>query len=192
MYSFLLKILTPFIKLVGKVHMPFSRKRVTGKDYFAIRDKIEVGTVFLTSIRGELSNLFNPCVIKHAGIYVGRVKDVPTVAEATGKGVVYTDLVTFLTTKDYIVGTAPLFLTEDDKEQVVDQSEIRLNVPYDYLFKDKNKAFYCFELVADIFQTIKPSVILNTTEIKEGFKIYDHSAFLDDKRFIKLFELGAK
>ena len=113
----LLKFLTPLVRWTGNIYMPFSRKKITGKHYYIWRDEIEVGTVLLTKTRGEFSNIINPTSIKHAAIDVGRITDseICYVLEALGKGVVLTDLVTFLTKKDIVVGCKPKFIR--DKEE---------------------------------------------------------------------------
>jgi len=109
-YRFILTCLKPFVIWFGSLYAPFTRKKVTGKHYYLLRDEIEVGTVLLTVTEGEFSNLINPEKLKHAGTYVGNIlgTGVRYVIEAVGKGVVLTDLVTFLTTKDLVVGCKPL------------------------------------------------------------------------------------
>lgn len=189
-YQLILKAVTPLIITIGKIYAPYSKKKVTGKEYFIWRDFIEVGTVLLTKTEGELSNLINPVSkdIKHGGLYIGYIDGIPTVAEAVGKGVVFTDLVTFLTTKDRVIGLKPDFLTQDDKAFIPVEADKREGLVYDYLFTSGNSAFYCFELIVDIFKSIKPNVILNTVEIVKDYHIYDESTFLEDDRFFKLFD----
>lgn len=189
-YNKLLKFLRPFVKWVGNLYWPFTRKKVTGWHYFKYRDLIEIGTVFLTKTNGEFTNYINPASkdIKHSGIYIGKIEGIPTVIEAVGKGVVLTDLVSFLTSKDRVIGLNPNFLDYDDKKYLPLEALKFKGLPYDYLFKSGNKAFYCFELVVNIFKSTVPSAILKTEEIVKGYLIYDESTFLEDDRFKIIFD----
>lgn len=192
MYNFILNLVTPFIKLVGKLYAPFSRKKISGKHYYEWRDNITIGTVLLTKTRGELSNLINPTKLKHAGIYVGEINydGICYVAEATGKGVVLTDLVTFLTTKDIVVGCAPTFIRPDGMfEKTLQNITLRfVGTPYDYLFSKGDKALYCFELAATSLKSVYPELQLKCKEIIKGKRIYDGNTFLDDDFFTIKFD----
>lgn len=186
----LLSFLTPVVKFIGKLHAPFARKRVTGKHYYLLRDRIEVGTVLLTKTNGELSNLINPEKIKHAGIFIGRIDetDIRYVLESTGKGVVVTDLVTFLTTKDLVVGCRPWFLTDEDRVKIPIIAKNMVGIPYDYLFAKGPKAMYCFEAVAHLFKIVCPDVELKCRKLFRGKEIYSYETFLKDKcRFSTVF-----
>lgn len=189
-YSWLLKLLKPFVVWCGKIHVPFTRKRVTGKHYYMLRDKISMGTVLLTTTRGEFSNIINPEKIKHAGIYVGEIDrdGIKYVLEAVGRGVVKTDLVTYLTTKDLVIGCEPKFLTNDDKVQIPVEALRIIGIPYDYLFEKGGKAFYCFEAVAHIFKMLHPEIQLKCKEVVRGKKIFSYETYLNDKeRFSVVF-----
>lgn len=191
-YDILLSILTPFIMWWGKLHWPFTHKKITGKFYYQWRDSIEVGTVFLTKTNGELSNLINPTEIKHAGIYVGNLGhgNIYYVLEAVGRGVVLTDLVTFLTTKDIVIGCKPKFIRnketfEKDLQNFADKV---LGLPYDYLFNKDGKAFYCFELAAMALKSVYSELQLKCKEIVKGKRIFDENTFLDDDFFQIIFD----
>ena len=187
-YQWVLTTLKPFVEWWGKLHVPFTHKRVTGKHYYLLRDKIEVGTVLLTTTRGEFSNLINPERIKHAGIYIGDSDGdgIRYVVEAVGKGVVKTDLVTFLTTKDLAIGCRPNFLTNEDKVQIPVEAHRILGIPYDYLFAKDSTAMYCFEAVAHIFKMVRPELKLKCKEVVKGKDIFSYETYLNDK---ELFEV---
>ena len=186
-YDFLLTVLGPFIRWWGKLHFPFTHKKITGQDYYNWRDEIAVGTVLLTKTNGEFSNLINPIPLKHAGIYVGRVKEdnICYVAEAVGQGVVLTDLVTFLTTKDVVVLCHPKFIrnTEDFNAKLQTSVLKFVGLPYDYLFQKSGKAFYCFELAAACLKNVYSELQLNCKEIIKGKRIFDANTFLDTNFF---------
>jgi len=192
-YSVVLLILTPFIKYIGKLHFPFTRKKITGKFYFKNRDKISIGCILLTKIEGELSNIINPAKIPHAGTYVGDIFNdgIRYVAEAVGKGVVLTDLVTFLTTKDVVVCCQPIFIRSDKKAFEINVQQFALDsqgIPYDYGFGFGADAFYCFEFSAFSLKRPYPELQLKCKEIIKGKKIYDHNTFLDEKFFKIVFD----
>lgn len=189
-YDFILKLLRPFVKWWGGLHFPFTRKKVTGIHYYKYRDLIKTGTVLLTKTEGELSNYINPVSkeIKHGGLYIGSIKGIPTVIEAVGKGVVFTDLVSFLTSKDRVIALKPDFITDNDRVMIRQEAEKRKGLPYDYLFRSGNKKFYCFELIVDIFKSVRSNAILKYEEIVKGYKIYDEGTFLNDERFFILFD----
>lgn len=187
-YQWVLNLLKPFVKWWGKLHLPFTKKKITGKHYYLWRDDINVGDVLLTSTYGELSNLINPADIKHAGIYIGYIDGIPTVAEALGKGITFTDLVTFLTTKDVVVNCRANFLERSRAADISIEGYKRLGVEYDYVFSSGNKKLYCFELAVDIFKSMYPNVILKSVEVIKGFKIYDHTTFLDPSHFTVIFD----
>ena len=189
-YNYILKKLKPFIIWTGKIHMPFSRKKFTGKHYYKIRDKIEPGTVLLTTTHGELSNLINPVSVKHGAVYIGKTTDdICYVTEAVGSGIVKTDLVTFLTTKDVVIGLKPNFLTETDKTLLPGEAVKFIGIPYDYLFEKGKKALYCFENIVSVFKALRPELNYKKNEIVKGKAVYDSSTFLSDKElFTVLFD----
>jgi len=189
-YKFILRKTTPFIKWVGKIHSPWSRKLINGKFYYTIREKVEPGTVLLTTTYGELSNLINPVSVKHGAIYIGKTTDdICYVTEAVGSGVVKTDLVTFLTTKDVVIVLKPNFLTETDKTLLTGEAVKFLGVPYDYLFEHGKKALYCFENIVSVFKALRPELNYKKNEIVKGKAVYDSSTFLSDKElFTVLFD----
>lgn len=142
-----LKLIYPFVEFISKTHLPFTRKKINGKHFYEWEKILEPGDVFLTTTRGELSNLINPAEWKHGAVYYGKVEGIHQVYEATGKGVYKKDLVSFLTSKDYVkifrhrgmVKPCPL-------AKFLDSIEGR---PYDRVFSTENQSFYCFEIIAE-------------------------------------------
>lgn len=192
MYNFILKTLKPFIIFWGKLHYPFTHKKITGKHYYAWRNKISIGTVLLTKTKGEFSNLINPLEIKHGAIYVGKIlgDDICYVAESTGRGVVLTDLVSFLTSKDIVIGVEPKFIRNKEifEVELKDAALKFQGVPYDYMFQHGEKAFYCFEFVATCFKSVYSEIQFKCKEIVKGKRIYDANTFLDKDFFNVVFD----
>jgi uncharacterized protein YycO len=160
------------------MRFPFSKKRITGKEYYEIRDNIDPGAVLLTSTCGELSNFINPSEWKHGGLYIGGDK-VKWVIEATGKGVIVTDLVTFMLQKDKIAVYEPSGFTKDQKLQVAEESKKHIGQEYDYAFKVNNDKYYCFEFIAVMFEEYSSLKELNKYEFLD-YDIYDSRTFSED------------
>lgn len=187
-YDILLTLLKPLIFIMGKIGLP--HRKITGKHYFKYRDSIEIGTVLLTRTDWELSNLTNPCELKHAAIYVGNIfgDEIKYVFEETGEGAILTDLVTFMLGKDIVVGCS-----FKHRKEIL-QAELQKTVlrfkgtPYDYLFDRGVKSMYCFELAAMCLQDIFPSLKLKVREILKGKQIFDHNTFLDSEFFEIVFD----
>lgn len=148
----LLSLSRPILEWVGKLHFPFTHKKVTGKHYYDIYPKLKPGMIFLTRIRGEATNYLIPSFYTHAAIYYGEdERGVEVVLEAVGAGVVKKDLISFLTSKDYIVAIEPA--TDRGQSAMVtarDEALKQVGLPYDYQFEyspSHQEAFYCSELV---------------------------------------------
>lgn len=185
-YDFLLTILTPIIKFIGLFGLP--PRKITGVTYYQQRDNIEVGTVLLTKTYYELSNLINPTELKHGGIFIGDFWGIPTVLEATTKGVKVTNLVSFLYDKDELVICKPKFLREGFYHIAQKSARQYFNLPYDYLFNKDAKAFYCFELIGKVFNDAYPELRFKCREIVKGKRIFDHNSFLDNDFFDVVFD----
>lgn len=119
--------------------------------------------------------------------------DVCYVLESTGRGVIATNLVKFMTTKDVFKAFTPNFYSsEDDKKRIMglaaDAAVEELGLPYDYGFSNGDDSIYCFELPADAY--IKTTgVILDQKEFL-GHKFYLADTFTaDHKNWTKIIDL---
>ena len=142
----LLKIIARCSKFIAIWNVPYLNKIITSKDYRAIQELLVPGQTILSAKFGELSNLFIPGDFGHAAI----VKDNCTIIEATTIGVIETDLIDFVMTKDRIVLLKPKFANEIEMAQAVIMAQTQLGKPYDYSleFSESNtEQFYCSELV---------------------------------------------
>jgi hypothetical protein len=171
--------LQPFIQWIGKLRVPYSRKRITGKEYYQLRDEIKPGCVLLTSTCGELSNIINPSEYKHGAIYIGSLYnnppkkgDIKYVIHSTSKGVEITDLVSFMLTKDKIRVLEPQ-LEPEFMENMIEAARTYVGKPYDYHWKLNNDAYYCFEF---------PMIALDTHKVL-GYHAFTSDTFLLDARF---------
>tara|TARA_R110001599_G_scaffold203550_1_gene400693 strand:+ start:14 stop:604 length:591 start_codon:yes stop_codon:yes gene_type:complete len=179
-YDFLLTVLRPLVKVLGKIGLP-SRK-ITGLDYYQLISDIKIGDVLLTKTNYEMTNLVNPTDIKHAAIYIGKINESPVhyVAEMLGAGCTFTDLVTFLKNKDVLVQARPSFVRHRGNFEYGIQlaASTFKGRPYDYLFNLDGKAFYCFELCVACFKNVYSELQLKSREVVKGKRIYDENTFL--------------
>ena len=147
MRNFLFKILYPVLKLIGKIHMPFSHKLITGENYLTLKRMVKPGGIFLTRTRGELTNVLIPGFWKHAALVI----DSEYVIEAIGKGVTVKTLAAFLLSKDFVVYLEPKFTDKNGMESAAKKALAWLDLPYDYEFSEGDSAFYCGELAIDAY-----------------------------------------
>jgi uncharacterized protein YycO len=153
--AWLLNTVHPIVRWWGRLHFPFTHKMVTGTDYYAGWPSFRPGTIFLTRTRGEFSAALIPGFWTHGAIYTPdpAQKIDELVTEAVGVGVRREDLITFMTTKDYLVALEPKFLGAN-KDAIMARAAAlateQIGKPYDYDFEfqiSDQKAFYCSELV---------------------------------------------
>jgi len=105
--------------------------------------------------------------------------DVNYVLEAVGQGVIPTDLVSFLTSKDLAVGKKPTFCSSEIAMDASRLAVYDLGKDYDYSFSYRNDTKYCFELCADAYENMVKGKKLKRVEYKIfGFKV--HGVFLSE------------
>jgi hypothetical protein len=141
-------ILRPFLVWASGKHLLFTHKAVTGKDYYRLYKTLKPGTVFVTRTRGELTSLIIPGYWNHAAIYApnpGATID-EIVIEAEGPGVIETDLVSFLTSKDEVMVLEPN-IPPDVMWRAAQIARSKVGAEYDFMMGSGDKAFYCSRLV---------------------------------------------
>jgi len=182
-YDILFTLLTPLIYLVGLIDLP--HRKITGAHYFKYRDSINVGDIILTKSNWAPINLVNPGPFKHAAVYVGNIygDEIKYVFESTRHGVILTNLVDFLLSKDAIA-ICELKIKGEINKETLQNTVLKLKgLPYDYLFDTTGKAVYCYELGAITLTNLFPSLKLLPREIVKGKKIFDAQTFLDEQLF---------
>lgn len=154
LHGILLDILKPFLSWASGKHLPFTHKSVTGKQYYEVLPLLKPGHIFVTKIRGELTSLIIPGYWSHAAMYtpqvVGNINEFVT--EAEGPGVVRTDLVSFLLTKDEFLVLEAIGTPDYVMEFAARFAHMGIGAVYDYKlqvnFQDPvPKSFYCSGLV---------------------------------------------
>ena len=157
-----LKLSVAISKFSAKIHMPYSRKKITGKHYYSAIQYLEPGIVMATRTDGELSNLGIPGFWSHIAIVTSN----GSVIEATTHGVVETDLVSFFMNKDHIIALKPRFATREQRNKAVNLCLQQIGKPYDFEFASSDiKAFYCSELVTWAYNQACPDFPFKTRSV---------------------------
>jgi uncharacterized protein YycO len=163
----LLSLAEPFLRRASGVHLPFTHKRITGVQYHEIKPHLRPGSIFVTYISGELTSAIIPGNWSHAAIYT----DEELVTEAEAPGVIQTDLITFITSKDYLLLLEPICeLQTEVMKLAASIATKQVGKPYDFQLDDRSQAFYCSELVWFSYQSackqlgvecpFKPTIIM--------------------------------
>jgi hypothetical protein len=111
--------------------------------------------------------------------------DICYVIEAVGKGVIATNLVKFMTTKDKLLIIEPTFTDEWGMKLAANNAIGDLGLPYDFGFHHDNTSKYCFEVVADAYEATRNDIKIHRKEWHLwGKKIFDAflgESFLDEQ-----------
>lgn len=153
MRKILLKLSAWISPHLGKVHLPFTRKLITSKDYRECKSVMKNGMILVTNTRGELTSAIIPGFFSH----VGQLISVNDVIEATGSGVRKTDLIDFLLSRDYAVLLKPKWLSESQMEEAARIAESLEGTGYDYEFSADSTQFYCSELAVYSYKQVDPN-----------------------------------
>lgn len=232
--KFLVRLLWFFKPLVIWIDrtfsVPFTKKRVTGREFYAWQDVLKQGCVFITDAEGHGSNLINPSEGKHGAIYYGQglrsdlnyaisslvdeknsevskekvlildkeigrlsvaVKgiedDIPYVIEAVEAGVVATDLVTFLASKDRVRAfqlNKPSHgrSSHDIMAAAARYASLDIGLSYDYGFANTDTEKYCFEVIADAFKAVAGEIDISPDSIM-GQDFYLSNSIFRSKDF---------
>lgn len=68
----IISAMEPFVTFWGKLHLPFTHKKITGRYFYSCYPEFLQGDIFLTRTSGEFSNIINPSPVKHGAIYFGK------------------------------------------------------------------------------------------------------------------------
>lgn len=139
----ILTIMLPFSKALGKVHAPWSRKKVKARQVELFLKHAKPGDVILTRTMGELTNFAIKGYFKHTAMYVGG----NNVCESISPETCITNIYDFLMSKDAVCLLRPNWLTIAERERAAEIMVSLCGLPYDYMFDPGEKAFYCAESV---------------------------------------------
>lgn len=137
---------------VGRVHIPFSKRRVHEEDVLEALKLLRPGDVLLTAIRGEPTNFFIPGEFTHTAIWSPDGSYKPIV-EATGPGCHDTGAYDFFLEHDRVVILRSKESNEFQTSSAAALSRRFIGLPYDIKLQleddaglDGDKAVYCAEV----------------------------------------------
>lgn len=142
----ILKLAYPFTLLMGKVGV---HRLIKDFEYNLIIGESRPGDLLLSRKRFELSNLFIPGKYTHSAM----VLPGELIVEATGEGVAIKSMASFAFDKDFIAILRPIQFEEIEMLGILNKCDSIIGAPYDYLFELSEKAFYCSELVFNLYKT---------------------------------------
>lgn len=128
------------VKFFSRIHLPFSRKKVSEKLIEEFLKTLKDGDCVLSHVSGELTN-FGLDHWSHGAIFYDGA-----FYEATTEGVKRTNPIYFMSKKDDLLHLRPRFKIQNELSLSFLNSKI--NSSYDFEFEDRDNEFYCFELVA--------------------------------------------
>lgn len=143
----ILRTTYPLTRYLGDVHAPWSRRKLTSEDYHEVRTLLRSGDVILLTKKGEFSNLLIPGYWGHAAMYCGIQGSAAYVVEAIGKGVVKTDLIDTVLSRDALMICRPKYATPAQSNKASEWAKDQIGKDYDLFFNPNNDAFYCSELI---------------------------------------------
>jgi hypothetical protein len=133
-----MKILSWLSQKLSKLHLPFIVKKVTGEDYYLMRDELLPGDIILCTTKGWFLNWANPSEYKHGALYIGGNK-IKYVLEATSKGVIKTNLVDCLLSRDRFIVKRKKDITDEERQLVVEKAVRLEGLEYDWSFTDEQR-----------------------------------------------------
>ncbi len=151
----LLQIALPLTKMLNKLHISPSYRRVKRADVEKARLMLIPGDIILTYTNGQLSNQLIPGDWKHAAIF-SEDKDSEFVVEAVNKGVVKTDIYDFLMSKDGFAILRPVNVSMQQSLKASEIAQMFIGRQYDFFFEPSSEAFYCSELILTAYAAACP------------------------------------
>lgn len=152
MHKLLLQISYHVSQWVGRINLPFINKSVTIDDFYEAITHAKSGDAILSIGYGQLSNVFIPGKWSHVGMIVAGPR--PYVIEATSKGVVRTDLIQFMLSKDECMIMRSDFTKPHQAKRAAEYAKSFIGKPYDYMFQAGSDAFYCAELIFTCYKEV--------------------------------------
>lgn len=153
MRRLLLKLSEMISPWFGKIHFPFTHKKMSSKDYRSCKALMKNGMILLTNTDGELTSMLIPGFWSHVGMIVNPNE----VIEAVGSGVRKVDLIDFILSRDYAVLLQPKWLTHEQMEEASIIAAANEGKSYDFEFSASTQSFYCSELAYYSYKMVDPT-----------------------------------
>lgn len=154
-----LRFVYPAIKVVGKLHWPYTHKQISADTVDEVLKCLQIGDVLCSTAHGEISNWVISGTHKHASVYVGNGR----VVEAVGVGVREINIYQALMTRDVLTVCRSKEATPVQLGGIPELARGLIGTPYDYDFfvpeprsKQPNEKFYCAEMVWYLHRAVNP------------------------------------
>lgn len=180
-----LRFLMPISKWFGKLHAPWSKKRVKEKQVKDLIARAERGDIIATRTLGEMTNFSIKGYFKHIAMYVGDEKIVESVSPVTKETGIYD----FLMSKDSFALLRAKWLTAEERAKAAEIMRGLIGVPYDYFFEmtgsDGEKAMYCAESGQYALAKAKPEYdsVFTKRQLLGAATVLPHDFFCAEKHF---------
>lgn len=189
MKKLLFKYVYLFLHIIGKIHSPYSKKRIDYKDVEKALEVLELGDIIVTRTDGELTSLVIPGFWKHAAIYTGKTE----IVDATGEGVKKRRLEDLLMKTDSFAIMRLKTNDEVVRGKMAMFALSKVGLPYDYTFDiNDTTSFYCSEL---IFSAVNTSLGDDFLDLRDclGFKTFTpQDCYNATKKFDLILENSTK
>lgn len=114
-----------------------------------IMELAQPGDIILHYVPEYATSYFIPGKYSHGGVVVSS----QTAIHAVSEGVVFIDLIDFMTGCDAVMLLRPNYVDSLRREWAVAFAKDSLGAPYDFIFDDSNPSrYFCFELCADVMR----------------------------------------
>jgi len=171
-----------FLQYVDTTH------RVTGEDYYKVRDILKAGDIIFRGHDNYLSKFIIPGKYSHSGIYISDDKLIHSTVE---NGVHESNLVDFMRCDRFIALRA-----SKDGNNLGDiikcQARFYLGKKYDSELEDNDDEYYCHEFVANVLNDLNFGIKKITASTLFGLikkDIYCADSFTNNKYFNKVIEI---
>ena len=159
----LFKFIESMVKLIGKVHMPWTKKILTDEQIRGVLNNSKQGDILVVRAGGHLSSLFLG-EFSHNAMRLNQNE----IFDATAEGVARRDILAVLIGYTRVVVVRPRFTTTEIRKAMnrireIETSDAENNIEYNYSLVEGNEvsrkvpdAATCSQLMRDILNNAKP------------------------------------
>lgn len=184
-FKYLHKLTGVFSRLVGKMHSPWTKKKLTYETVAELEDLLEPGDVLLTRTNGELTTLIVPGFWKHAAVCIGKSK----IIDATFAGVKERWLADLVMRTDYLAVMRVKEVTVHDQINITEFAQDQLGKVYDFEMQANDiDALFCSELVLNAVNYAKGDNYLELRERVGVDTFTPNDCYLAKKKFDIIWE----
>ena len=143
----ILNLLHPLLWTLGRTRRKSTK--LTSSQFYELSKILEPGDVLVTRTSGNVLNWFIPGFWSHAVLFVDC--DEQSCVDAVFPKVRRVNLMDLMLHVDHMAIMRPKFATEEQKLAAMVVAESFIGRPYDLVFEPAHDAFYCSELVWQVY-----------------------------------------